>query len=101
MCIRDRLISTVRATIEQFVTLFVMFGRRSTAILLTSFIESRSITMQRTPFSRISGMLWFGGVLFWWVDLLIEYQFKLYFLALVVRAIVTGNEPTLPLELLW
>jgi hypothetical protein len=25
----------------------------------------------------------------------------LYFLALVVRAIATGNEPTLPLELLW
>jgi len=25
----------------------------------------------------------------------------LYFLALVLRAIITGNEPTLPLELLW
>jgi hypothetical protein len=25
----------------------------------------------------------------------------LYFLALVLRAIVTGNEPTLALELLW
>jgi hypothetical protein len=34
--------------------------------------------MQRTPFSRIAGMLGIAGVFFWWVALLIEYQFNLF-----------------------